>query len=70
MNNAKWLKLINPLLLVLILCQVATGIGADVIGQELFEATHPFGGILLVIFVMIHLFLNRAWIKATYTRKT
>jgi|WetSurMetagenome_2_1015567.scaffolds.fasta_scaffold1185217_2 hypothetical protein len=69
MNNAKWLKFINPLLLALVLWQVTTGTLADVIGHDLFEATHPLGGILLAVCVAIHLFFNRAWIKATYFRK-
>lgn len=70
MNNAKWLKLINPLLLMLVLWQVSTGLLADILGHELFEASHPIGGVLLAACVAAHLFLNRGWIKATYFRKT
>lgn len=69
MNNAQWLKLINPVLLLLLLWQVSTGILGDILGHELFRALHPLGGMLLAVGVVIHLFLNRAWIKATYFRK-
>jgi len=66
MNNQKMLGRINPLLLLLVLWQATTGLGGEAMGHELFELLHPLGGILLLVFVAIHIFLNRAWIKATY----
>jgi hypothetical protein len=68
MNNARWLKLINPALLVLVVWQAATGMASDILGK-VFEVVHPLAGILLVLFVAIHIFFNRAWIKVTYFKK-
>lgn len=65
MNTALWLKRINVLLFVLVLLQAITAL----IGGEVLEVIHPFGGILLVLAVAFHLYLNRAWIKATYFKK-
>ena len=68
MNSTKWLKLINPSLLVLVAWQAATGMASDILGKA-FEVIHPLGGVLLVLFVAIHIFFNRAWIKVTYFKK-
>jgi len=63
MSTALWLKRINVLLFVLVVLQAITGL------TGIFAVIHPFGGILLVLAVAAHLYLNRAWIKATYFKK-
>jgi hypothetical protein len=69
MNTALWLKRINVVLFVLVLLQAITALTADEIGDKVFEVVHPVGGALLVLGVAFHLYLNRAWIKATYFKK-
>ncbi|KPL03217.1 MAG: hypothetical protein AMJ90_03650 [candidate division Zixibacteria bacterium SM23_73_2] len=69
MNRKYLLKAINIILFVIILCQAATGIGHDYIKEESFERIHSAGGIILVLFVLIHLVLNWGWIRSSYFAK-
>ncbi len=69
MKKQIWLKITNPLLAVVFIVQVVTGIFHEQIGYETFEAIHPRFGFLLLIVVALHLFLNWSWIKAQYLKK-
>jgi len=69
MNRIKWLKIVTLSLFILILWQALTGLGSDFVPQKIFELVHPAGGFLLVIFVVIHVFLNWGWIKSVYFKK-
>jgi hypothetical protein len=68
MNKQKWLRIVNAIIFLLLLWMVITAILHDVI-HDIFEKIHPLGGLLLVIFIIIHLILNWGWIKAVYLRK-
>jgi putative Mn2+ efflux pump MntP len=68
MNQIRWLKKINPILFILVLWQAMTGLGRDFFGKEVFEKIHVSGGLLLIIFVVIHLMLNWSWVKSNYFR--
>jgi hypothetical protein len=70
MNRVKWLKVVNAVLFILILWQALTGLARDSIPQEVFEILHPTGGLVLVVFAMIHLYLNWGWVKSVYFEKT
>ncbi len=60
------LKIINPILLVLIISQAATGLFRMKLSSETFEFIHEGGGLILVGLVIVHLILNFNWIKANY----
>ena len=63
------LKIVNPLIALLLICQVCTALFRGVMGHEAFEEIHETGGILLAIGVLLHLILNWNWVKANYFRK-
>jgi hypothetical protein len=72
MNRNTLLKILNPLLGLLVLNQILTGLLADEIMQrspDAFEVLHVGGGVTLSIVVAWHLILNWSWVKATYFKK-
>jgi|YNPBryantNP2012_1023418.scaffolds.fasta_scaffold09207_4 hypothetical protein len=66
MKKALWLKRTNPLLLVVLVIQAATGLGHETLPEEWFEWIHPTGGLLLVLLAGVHLALNWNWVKSVY----
>lgn len=63
------LKIINPLLLLLVISQILTGIFADTIPGKSFQIVHFGGGFLLLALVITHLALNWGWIRNQYLPK-
>lgn len=62
-------KILNPILLVLIVNQLATGFLGGSLSREAFEWLHKGGGVALACCVVVHLLLNFSWIKASYLSK-
>ncbi len=60
------LKIINPIIAVLILNQVCTGVFSRFIHYKVFGIIHEGGGIILFLGVLIHLILNWNWVKTSY----
>ena len=72
MNN-KLLRVLNPILAVLATVQAFT-ISAMVFGfggsyRHLLFATHKANGQLLIAVIVIHVVINRWWIKVAFRRK-
>lgn len=69
MNKIALLKITNPLLGLLVLNQILTGLLADElfkVSPNAFGILHVGGGIALVLLVVLHLILNWNWVKASY----
>lgn len=56
------LKIINGVLFILLLLQMATVVIMNFYHESIVFKVHALNGYLLIIFVLIHLFLNRKWI--------
>jgi len=69
MKKANALKILNPVIGLLILNQLTTGILREHLPEETFEHLHIPGAILLIIGTIVHLALNWSWIKAMYFKK-
>jgi hypothetical protein len=69
MNKNLILKIINPVLLILLISQAATGLSRSGIPHETFEFLHEGGGIALVTLSALHLILNFGWVKINYFKK-
>ena len=72
MNKVAALKILNPLLAVFFLNQALTGIFADEIfarSPKAFAILHQGGGYCLIALVVLHIYLNWNWVKATFFRK-
>ena len=69
MNRAKILEYINPIIAILIVSQLISALLSDILPQEIFEAWHKGGGLLLFIGIIVHLVLNWGWVKSTYLKR-
>lgn len=70
--KSKLLKVVNPILFILMLFQVISGLGQRYAGQDLFvlfRRVHVPNGVLLVIFWIVHLYLNWGWIKMNFFKQ-
>ncbi|MDP2866326.1 MAG: hypothetical protein Q8O90_08790 [Elusimicrobiota bacterium] len=66
MKRITALKIVNLLIAVLALSQVATGLLHDSLTEDAFEAIHEAGGISFAAAALLHVILNWGWVKANY----
>lgn len=64
------LKIVNPILGILLLCQVLTGLLHSLLPRDVFEILHQANGIALALVASIHLILNWNWVKASFFQRT
>ena len=69
MKKTKMLKYINPIIGILILTQLLSGIFNRTLHYETFEIIHKGGGVLFFIGVITHVALNWGWVKTTFIGK-
>jgi len=69
MNKKTALKFINVVIAILILSQITTGLAGKLIGKDAFEVLHKGGALILFTGVIIHVILNRGWVKSTFFSK-
>lgn len=69
MQSNSILKILNPVLAVLFLNQILTGIFHDAISKETYELLHGFGGMLITIAIVLHVILNWNWVKLNFYKK-
>ena len=60
------LKILNPIMGVLVISQITTGLTGGSLPHEVFEIVHEGGGISLAVASVLHLILNWNWIRANY----
>jgi hypothetical protein len=60
------LKILNPVLAILLINQVLTGLFGHELSHEAFEIFHRKAALVLVAFVIVHVILNFNWIKVSY----
>jgi hypothetical protein len=63
------LKILNPILGVLFLNQVLTGIFNESLSPEAFEFLHEGGGYVFAGAAVLHLILNWNWVKANFFKR-
>jgi hypothetical protein len=63
------LKILNPILGLLLVCQLATGFFHEALPHELFEVVHEGVAIALAVAALLHLSLNWNWVRANYQHK-
>ncbi len=67
--NAKWLKIVNPILFLLIVVQMGTGMTLRFAPNHFIFEVHENLGIFLFIALVAHLWLNFGWIKTNFFKK-
>ncbi len=70
MKKKDALKIINPILLVLVVNQFATGLKPNLFGAGSFRLMHKRVSWLLAAGLVAHLALNFSWIKSAYATKS
>ena len=69
MKRVSILKILNPVLAILLLNQILTGILHGAIPKQAYEFFHEGGGILFAIGVVLHVILNWNWVKVNFLRR-
>jgi hypothetical protein len=69
MKRNTMLKIVNPVLGVLFINQILTGVFGGSLSREAFEILHEDGGFLLAIVAALHLILNWSWVKANFFKR-
>ncbi|MBN1795107.1 MAG: hypothetical protein JW804_00380 [Sedimentisphaerales bacterium] len=63
------LKIINPILLLLLINQAASGLFHGQYSHQAFEILHEGAGKVFIGLAIVHFILNFSWIKASYFKK-
>jgi hypothetical protein len=63
------LKILNPVLGLLVLTQLTTGVTNGILPRHVFEILHTAGGFAVAAAVALHATLNWNWIRATYFKR-
>jgi len=69
MKRNSILKILNPILAILLLNQILTGILHDEIPKAAYEFFHVGGGIFFAVAAGLHVILNWNWVKANFYRR-
>lgn len=64
-----WLTIIIPIMAVLMLILLISGLVYEEMSEETFEIVHVGSGFLFVALAVIHAALNHGWIIHTYGKK-
>ena len=70
MKTNIFLKILNPILAVVLLIQIITGLLHGIFTRDMFETIHGSGAGILLACVILHLFLNWGWVKANFLKKS
>lgn len=69
MSKAKWLMIINPLLLLLVIVQGISGFTRDYFPEWVFKFAHIGTGCALIVLALLHLALNWSWVRANFFKR-
>jgi uncharacterized protein (DUF697 family) len=69
MSKGQTLRVVNAVLGVLIVTQATSGLLADDMNPDLFEAVHVGGGVLMVACTVAHVWMNWGWVKVNYFKR-
>ena len=69
MKRNTMLKILNPILGLLALNQILTGVFRGALSRETFEIMHEGGGFVFAGAALLHVILNWNWVKANFFRR-
>ena len=69
MKRNTMLKIVNPILGLLVVNQILTGVFGQSLSREAFEILHKDGGFVFAAVAALHLILNWNWVKANYFKR-
>jgi hypothetical protein len=65
MTKQKMLRILNPILVLLILAQIGSGLFPNIVPYF----AHQAGGIFLGVVIGVHLVLNWSWVRNSYFKR-
>jgi hypothetical protein len=66
MKTGAILKIVNPILAVVFIFQIITGLMHGIIPHEVHETLHGGGASVLILCVIVHVILNWNWVRANF----
>ena len=69
MQRNSILKVVNPILGILVLNQIVTGLLRGVLPRRVFVFMHEWGGLFVAAAVALHVYLNWNWVRANFFRR-
>ena len=69
MSRNTMLKILNPILGILLLNQILTGVFHSGLPHETFEIFHEITGFTLAAVAALHVILNWNWVKANFFKR-
>ena len=69
MKRNTMLKIVNPVLGILFINQILSGVFGRSLSREAFEILHKDGGFVFAAVAVIHLILNWNWVKANFFKR-
>ena len=70
MRKGKALWLLNPVLAILLMTQMISGIFGASLPHRVFQILHKGGGVVLFVVAVVHIVLNWGWVRTMYLRRT
>jgi hypothetical protein len=68
MKRTSLLKILNPILAVLLVNQVITGLLHGYLSGEAYEILHGGGGLVFAVTALLHVIMNWNWVKANFLK--
>ena len=68
MDKQSILRKVNVIMAILLFLQPISGLLLAATDWEFFEGTHVIGGIALLCFAVIHLWLNWGWVRVNFLK--
>lgn len=69
MKRSSVLKIMNPILGVLLVNQIATGLLHESLSHEAYEILHGGSGLLFAVAAALHVIMNWNWVKANFLKR-
>ena len=62
-------KILNPVIGIMLVIQMCSGIFRHSLSRDAFELLHEVNGIALAVLIVLHVILNWNWINANFFKK-
>jgi inner membrane protein involved in colicin E2 resistance len=69
MKRTSLLKIVNPILGVLLVNQIVTGLLHEFLSHEAYEILHGGSGLLFAVAAALHVIMNWNWVKANFLKQ-